>query len=894
MTRSIGSEFGLSMVLRGRFVIAGILLVILLASMLASARGQARDQVPDSTAAQWIGLPETMGGGTAPANRFTYFRKEVSLDHLPDNATLYFGADSNARLWINGRLVRRKVTRYHEKEATADVVNAGPYLRQGTNVVVVLHHNWGPITTFQRTGNQRAGLYLSSSWVQTDTSWRVRTAPQYLQHEKQILGVPGTPRIRYPQVVDARDRISGDLHAPSFDDTAWRQADAVPDGPWPTPPAPTETPGQREHRIRPMSVLRAGAVDRAFAQGADSIGIHIRNARYTPAPEATQQAEALVQGQSVSVRGEAGETRYITVDFQRPVHGYPYLVLEDAPAGVTLDLGYTEIPRSQYDGLRQVDPHTGWIDPTGVVGNRYADRYVTAAGSQRVELPVERTARWMTLHIHFEEAGTVRLGSVGIVKSQYPVDWIGSFDTGNEHIRQLVGLAKTHAEITMSDAYIDTPGREDGQWYEDARLRAKIAARWMGDTQLRKLMIRTVAESQRADGRFHDFPPTNYPFLSTYDWTMQWTAILYDQYRWSGNESLLRRYWPNLRRYWGDVLTHTDANGLWRTDEVRADIRVGNHPEEGQSSGIVTPGIIERLRWAARMAEAIGKVDTARTWRSTADHMADAFREHHVIPATDSVPAHVGDRFDPDDATIDRGFSQAGQTLATTTDLLSRQDATAVLEYAFPPPVGTPPEGVTRWNNPTFSYRALRALSHAGLDERAVSHMIERYSQYLPDHPANPIPESLQGPYGGPLPEYWISREDRDLAPGELNTAQPRDDTGSHGWAAVPLLWLHDTLLGVRLLEPGGGRLRIAPRTGGLPYVQGHTETPHGTVWVSWEPRRWTLTVEIPDRTTAEIVLPERLTSERIRVEGDRAAVEATAEGRYRVTRGGRYVFRAY
>jgi hypothetical protein len=52
--------------------------------------------------------------------------------------------------------------------------------------------------------------------------------------------------------------------------------------------------------------------------------------------------------------------------------------------------------------------------------------------------------------------------------------------------------------------------------------------------------------------------------------------------------------------------------------------------------------------------------------------------------------------------------------------------------------------------------------------------------------------------------------------------------------------------------------------------------------------------VEIPDRTTAEIVLPERLTSERIRVEGDRAAVEATAEGRYRVTRGGRYVFRAY
>jgi hypothetical protein len=172
--------------------------------------------------------------------------------------------------------------------------------------------------------------------------------------------------------------------------------------------------------------------------------------------------------------------------------------------------------------------------------------------------------------------------------------------------------------------------------------------------------------------------------------------------------------------------------------------------------------------------------------------------------------------------------------------------------------------------------------------------MVERYSQYLPDHPANPIPEALQGPYGGPLPEYWVSREDRNLEPGETNAAQPVDDTGSHGWAAVPLLWLHDTLLGVRLLEPGGDRLRVAPRTGGLPYVQGHTETPNGTVWVSWEPQRWALTVEIPDRTTAEIVLPERLAAERIRVEGATAAVEEAKAGRYVVSRGGRYVFRAY
>lgn len=890
MAHLIGPEWGLTTDFRRRSVVAGILLLALLVAVPTGAQGQA----PDSTAAQWIGLTKAMDGGTAPSNRFTYFRKEVSLDRLPEDVSLYFGADSNARLWINGHLVRRKVTRYHETKATTDVVNAGPYLREGTNVIVVLHHNWGPITTFQRTGNVQTGLYLRSAWVQTDSTWRVRKAPQFLQHEKQILGVPGTPRVRYPQVIDGRDRLAGDLHDPSFDDSTWRRARVVTDGPWPEGPSPVETPGQREYRIEPMDVLRAGTVERAFADGADSIGIHMRNARHTPSEEATRRAEALVRGQPVTVQGEAEETRYVTVDFHRPVHGYPFLEIVDPPAGTIIDLGYTEIPRSQHDGSRHVNPKTGWIDPTGVVGDRYADRYITREGEQRVEVPDERTARWMGVHVHFEEAGTVQFESVGVVKSQYPVDWIGTFDTGRERISQIVKLGRIHAEITMSDAYIDTPGREDGQWYEDARLRAKIAARWMGDTRLRKLMIRTVAESQRDDGRFHDFPPTNYPFLSTFDWTMQWVAVLYDQYLWSGNDELIQKYWRPLQRYWAQVLSYTDDEGLWRTDEVRADIRVGVHPEEGQSSGIVTPGIIERLRWAANMAETIGKVDTAQTWRAEAEQMAEAFREYHVVSATDSLPVHVGDQYDPDDSPVERGFSQAGQTLATTADLLPRDTAKAALEYAFPPPAGTPPEPVTRWNNPTFSYRALRTLSHVDLDERAVRHMQERYRQYLPDHPSNPIDPSLQGPYGGPLPEYWVSREDRHLRPGAVNSAQPEDDTGSHGWAAVPLLWLHDTLLGVRIVEPGGDRLRIAPRTGGLPYVQGHTNTPNGEVWVSWEPQQWSLEIKLPAETTAEIVLPDRLACERIQVDGPSATVEKTSVDRYVVSGPGPFVFRAY
>jgi hypothetical protein len=466
----------------------------------------------------------------------------------------------------------------------------------------------------------------------------------------------------------------------------------------------------------------------------------------------------------------------------------------------------------------------------------------------------------MTIHVHFPADGLVKIKRAGIVKSQYPVDWLGSFSCGDERIDQIVKLCLIHAEITMSDGYVDTPGREDGQWIEDARQRAVIASRWFGDTRLRRLMIRHHAESQGPDGGFHAFPPSNYPaYPSGFDWAVQWSAMLYDDYMWTADKEFLRRYWPTLQRFWGGVLARVGEDGVWRTRRVMADIRVGLHPQsDAQSSGIVTPFMIERLRWSAELAAALGETAQAQSWRDAADKMARAFRKYHIVPAEQGVPAHVDDRLDTANPTLARGYSQAGQANAILAGLLTTEEARATIEYAFPAPDGTPSPGVTRWNNPTFAYRVLRMLSNCGFTDRAVAHLIERYSPYLPGHPRNRVPAGLQGPYGGPLPEYWVSREDLGLKPGERDTAQPADETGSHGWGAVPLLWLHDSLLGVTILEPGGAKLRIAPQSGGLPFVAGHTMTPKGLVWVHWDPRQNRLELNLPLAVAAEVVLPGR------------------------------------
>jgi len=178
-----------------------VLLIVAASPSPTSQYAMAAESHVGAGAARWIWSDLA---DPAPKNRFTWFRKVVVIEKMPDDATLHLAADSNARVWINGQIVRRKMARYHEDRITTERINAGAYLRPGPNVIVVLHHNWGDIVTFQRTGNKHAGLYVAGTWISSDASWKCLKAPEYEEHDKQILGVIGDRRIRYPVIADAR------------------------------------------------------------------------------------------------------------------------------------------------------------------------------------------------------------------------------------------------------------------------------------------------------------------------------------------------------------------------------------------------------------------------------------------------------------------------------------------------------------------------------------------------------------------------------------------------------------------------------------------------------------------------------------------------------------------
>jgi hypothetical protein len=811
--------------------------------------------------AQWIWRSV---GESSPANAFTWFRVVVTLDEPPLDASLRFAADSTAQLWLNGHPLRRKVTRFHEPEVRAEQIEPAMFLRPGPNVLTVLHHNWGAITTFQRTQNAHAGVYLDSSWVVTDEHWKWKEATEFESHDRQFLGLDASPRVRFPVRWDARS--ARDLRT-DFRDSAhnrgdWLAAARVENGPWPHRPEVVETPAQRESDQCPQSILAAGISIRARERGERSPSI-LTASRLIPDSAMRHGLAGLVERQPVTITGLAGETRYITVDFDRPVHGYPFVEMS-ADVDVDIDIGYGEIAISPFDG-RTLVSEDGWIDVDAVVARGYADRVLATTERRRYELPDERTARWATVHITFPSTGSVVIHDLGFVKSQYAIEPRGSFRSGDERLDQIVKLCEIHAEVTMSDAYVDTPGREDGQWIEDARPRAQIAERWFGDTRLRRLAIRTLAEGQGPDGQLHPFFPSNFPaYPAPWDWTVQWLAMLYDDFVWNNDLEFLRHHWASVLRLWDRLLDDVGDDGIWRSSSVLGDVRNSELPPAGASSGLITPWIIERLRWSSVMAKALQDDAHAGLWESSAARMAESFDRFHVVRSREDVSAIVADSYDPTTG-AHYGYGQAGQVAPLLDGSIVGQAARDLIEFAFPDPDGSPPPGIARWNNPTTMYRALSALSAHGFERRALSHLLERYAPYLPGHPRNPVALSLQGPHGGPLPEYWVSRADRGLVTGEINAAQPIDPTGSHGWGAVPLLWLHESLLGVTFEGRGSGAITIRPVSAGLPFVQGTTVTPGGAVSVYFEPSSPTISIDIPGDCVATLIFPAEFHSLMVR-----------------------------
>lgn len=713
--------------------------------------------------------------------------------------------------------------RFVTPQITVEEIDLSAFLREGTNTAVVLHHWWG-VPTFQRSRGGAPGIAISSSFLATDEAWFWRNANELLAHPHQTSG-GGTQRVRFPVVMDARleDRR---LHDEAPDNSNWMAAAVVSSSAW-SRPTVKETAALERQEVFPAKVEAVGTVT------PPRVG-------EPPHPETPtswlakhsgyerDRQRAVVTNHSVT-RLLPGLDGYATLDFGRPVHGYLHLEIADAPAGAVLDFTYGEI-RHDLHGEKPVLLSDGSFDPEFTVGSPFGDRVALRAGAQSIDIPEERTCRWLMVTWR-QSTAPIEIKSISIMTSQHPAPELGSFEAGLPEIPQIVQLCLDHARVTMSDTYVDTPGREDAQWLEDIQYRAQLAAQWFGDTALRQVTLRHTVEQQVPSGRFRVFSPEDYGSagMQSLDWGIVWIGMLYDDWMWTGDTTRVRRYFPNLVRFLEVAHSQANADGLLVDRTCMTDLRSALRAslDHGEIESIPNAWYYGFLGNAIELAVAIGETAQSLLWQDRATRVRRGFQR--FVSSAEPTRGLIGEVWSPLDGV--KGFGQAAAVSAVFHDIVAPTTGRLALEAVFDARDGSPPPGVGRWNNPTYAYRALRALSEHAMGETAGAHFLERYRPYLPD---------------GPLPEYFI--------PG---SGQPEDPTGSHGWAAVSLVWLHDTVLGVRLANPGGSQIIWSPVNVGWQKVQGTTMTPHGPceVEIDWAANQFS--IRAPEDCTVDARLPK-------------------------------------
>ncbi|MFA6959736.1 MAG: alpha-L-rhamnosidase [Opitutaceae bacterium] len=740
-----------------------------------------------------------------PPNTWTYFRR-VFAWYAAQGALVTVAADPTVRIWVNGRLVLDRTQRFVTPHLPLETLDLHHVLIVGINVIVVLHHWWG-VPTFQRSPGGAPGFALTGAGVRTDATWQWRNADELTAHAHQTIGHDGSRRIRFPLLLDM-GLAAPAIHRSTGDDQTWSTARVVSSPSWSHLVA-KETPPLALVAVSPLRVVNLGKLVRESKNATQphEIGRRMRESIHTPADQA-------IDGLSPKQPTRAPwKTRvahgYVTFDFGKPVHGYLRIGITSAPAGAVMEFGYGELASDPRDDS-QILKEEGSFDPEFTVGTPFGDHVRLRAGAQTIELPEERTWRWLLIHWESSDGEPITVANISCLTSQHPVIQHGRFDADDARLESIVSLCLDHARITMSDTYVDTTGREDAQWLEDIQYRARLAAQWFGDTTLRQVTLRHAVEQQDQNtGLFRVFAPEDYSTAGCQflDWGMTWIGLLHDDWQWTGETERVHRYFSALVRFLDAIHQLTTEDGLLTGENCLADLRTSERADYavGGVESIPNAWYHGYLRQAAGMALAIEATNQAAEWTRQADRLrAGFFRFLTTLP--DGNSPSVAETWTP--AAGPEGHGQAAAVSAVFFGLLEREQSRDILTTAFTELAGLPPAGMKRWNTPTYIYRVLRCLCEHDMGPIARRHLLVTYEPYLPD---------------GPLPEYFLGGD-----------GQQCDPTGSHGWAAVPLAWMHDTVLGVKWERHGtDAKLVIEPQYAGWDQISGQVATPFGIVRVS-------------------------------------------------------------
>ena len=719
---------------------------------------------------------------TTNVNNFAYFRKAFSIAHKPDLAKVYVTAHNDYLLYCNGELLGRGPARcdpYHYGQYNAyDVTKL---LTTGTNVFAALGHWHGLFNDSGVTAKPAFRLELrldypdgSSSTIGTDGSWKVLPHTAFIETNATYFSVapkrtapPPKNRANPPHMWTIPDETT---HLPpEFIECDWGNGGAS-----------NRAAIQFDSRREPAGWQSVGFDDSVWTSATvvDRSDYHLFA---QTAPLEREQAEL----KPVSVTFTNGVW---LVDFGRCLDGWPKLTMRENHSGDVMCVQYFQM--------------TGERKPAGW------DQYICHGGTETWDADFGRHTSFQVIKVT-GYAGKLRASDVRGIWAYCDADVAGRFRCSSDLLNDIFKLCERSARQNIQQGIISVDAnREQSPWTADSWNIGNVLLYNDRNTMMIDKVVRDYGEAQMTNGDFPTCCPAQRSALIA-EWSMYWPMLLWQQYLFSGDNTLLREMAPRLTRFLDWIKTYQDpTNKLLNPPGWRiSDFAGGNTPSGGYNVATACQ-YYEDLRIASRIFSVLGQSNQSDEYWQEAEAVkaginSNLFAGEFYLVRTDQKEMYP--------------LASAWPLRFDIEPAAAKSKILDVIERAGNPSIGG-------YGGDAF----YSGLLNAG-DGDFVAGDLARYRPMLMENKAN-----------------W---ESFDLH-NEVN----------HAWTSYPGYIFLKYICGIQPTRGGFAAFDVRPETGDLTFAEGTVPTVKGLITTRWEKSadgKFSLSVKVPANTRASIYIPK-------------------------------------
>ncbi len=469
--------------------------------------------------ARWIST--ATGGLYDVHNSYFLARGTFNVKKLPPKATLYITADQNYKLYINGEYIARGPARGFQKSQPYDEIDVAKYLREGKNVLALRVFNNGRSTfSYIHEGIMGAlfALDLGDDVFVSNNSNSIKLLPETANDRDSA---PTSIQLNYQEHIDMR-KFPENWTDIDFDDSKWEKS--VMNGAFNMMPfynfEARGTP-MNEDFLLPYPKLIAIGSGKAY-----SIEERFRNICELFDKEECNFAQASGEAKLIPVKKSAdGEYQSFVVDFGKTVIAMPIIEVKNAKGGEIIDMMAGEDFEKGFKIRNAYKTHSR---------PAFGNRLICREGDQSHEFFSPYGMRYVELRVRKNKNPDLKISFTGRW-SAYPLGNAGVFETSDKLLNDIWRVSVNTQRACALDGYVDTPHREQAQWWGDARVQSWNTFFISGDARLLRRGIRILAHQTLPNGLTYGHAPTFSHHCILPDFSLVWILTLWDHYWQTGS-----------------------------------------------------------------------------------------------------------------------------------------------------------------------------------------------------------------------------------------------------------------------------------------------------------------------------------------------------------------------